>query len=71
MQVEIGVQKQTRPGQWVVLVGGHPSMGSWDVSKALRMSWNEGHVWKASVELPADTMDLQYKVSTLDKIYSC
>lgn len=47
----------------MVLVGGHPALGSWDVANALPMSWSDGHVWKGSVELPADTLDLQYKVS--------
>lgn len=61
IKVEVGVQKETKPGQWVVLVGGHPALGSWDVANALPMSWSDGHVWKGSVELPADTLDLQYK----------
>lgn len=63
-QVEVGVQRETRPGQWVVLVGGHPALGNWDVEKALRMTWTVGHVWKASVDLPADTWDVQYKVGS-------
>lgn len=64
LQVELGVQRETKPGQRVVLVGGHPALGSWDVTKAVSMSWSDGHVWKASIELPADTTDLQYKVSS-------
>jgi hypothetical protein len=61
-QVEVGVQLQTKPGQHVVLVGSHPSMGSWSLDGALPMTWTDGHVWKASIELPADSMDLEYKV---------
>jgi hypothetical protein len=61
-QVEVGVQLQTKPGQNVVLVGSHPSLGSWSLDGALPMTWSEGHVWKASIELPADSMDLEYKV---------
>jgi hypothetical protein len=58
----VGVQLQTKPGQNVVLVGSHPSMGSWSLDGALPMTWTDGHVWKASIEVPADSMDLEYKV---------
>eukprot|EP00878_Enallax_costatus_P007757 GHUV01008120.1.p1 GENE.GHUV01008120.1~~GHUV01008120.1.p1 ORF type:complete len:351 (+),score=112.15 GHUV01008120.1:725-1777(+) len=61
IKVEVGVQRETRPGQWVVLVGGHPALGNWDVSHALPMTWTDGHVWKASIDLPADILDVQYK----------
>lgn len=67
-QVEVGVQRETKPGQRVVLVGGHPALGSWDVAKAVSMSWSNGHVWKASIELPADTTDLHYKVSNHEEV---
>lgn len=56
------MQLQTKPGQNVVLVGSHPSLGSWSVDDALPMTWSDGHVWKASIELPPDSMDLEYKV---------
>lgn len=59
------MQLQTKPGQNVVLVGSHPSLGSWSLDDALPMKWTDGHVWKASIELPADSMDLEYKVSVL------
>ncbi|WIA10132.1 hypothetical protein OEZ85_010339 [Tetradesmus obliquus] len=61
IKVEVGVQLQTKPGQNVVLVGSHPSLGSWSVDDALPMTWSDGHVWKASIELPPDSMDLEYK----------
>ncbi|KAF6265320.1 carbohydrate-binding-like protein [Scenedesmus sp. NREL 46B-D3] len=52
---------QTQPGQSVVLVGSHPSLGDWSLDGALPMAWTDGHVWKASIELPPDSMDLEYK----------
>jgi cation transport regulator ChaB len=61
IKVEVGVQRETKPGQRVVLVGSHPALGNWDVAKAVRMSWGNGHVWKASIDLPADTAELHYK----------
>lgn len=37
----------------VVVVGGHATLGNWDVSKGLKLKWTEGHVWEASLELPS------------------
>jgi hypothetical protein len=34
-------------------VGGHATLGNWDVSKGLKLKWTEGHVWEASLELPS------------------
>lgn len=56
------MQLQTKLGQNVMLVGSHPSMGCWSLESALPMTWTDGHVWKASIELPADSTDLEYKV---------
>lgn len=62
LQLLVAVRRQTKPGQTVVLVGSHPLLGSWSLEAALPLTWTEGHVWRASVELPADVLDLQYKV---------
>jgi hypothetical protein len=70
-QVEVGVQLQTKLGQHVVLVGSHPSLGSWSLDDALPMMWTDGHVWKASIELPPDSMDLEYKVRLLAEVLCC
>lgn len=55
------MQLRTKPGQDVVLVGSHPTLGSWDLDAALPLAWSEGHVWRASVEVPADCAQLEYK----------
>ncbi|KAF8069507.1 puromycin-sensitive aminopeptidase [Scenedesmus sp. PABB004] len=61
VKVEVGVQAQTKFGQRVVLVGDHPALGNWSVDGALPLTWSEGHVWKASLELPADSASIEYK----------
>lgn len=62
LQVDVGVHIPTRPGQNVVLVGSLPSLGSWSVDGALPLKWTEGHVWRASIELPANCSSFEYKV---------
>lgn len=61
LQVELKVECQTKPGQRVVVVGSHPTLGSWDVSKAWKLKWSDGHIWKGVLELPAG-MCIEFKV---------
>ena len=44
------------------VVGGHPSLGDWDVSNAPQMQWNDGNVWTLEVQLPAGS-DIEFKVT--------
>jgi alpha-amylase len=61
--MDVGVKVATQLGQDVVLVGSHPSLGSWSMDGALPLKWTDGHVWRASVELPPDCAEVEYKVS--------
>ena len=51
---------RTSYGQSVKIIGSHPKLGSWDVNKALVLSWTEGDRWVAAVELPAGSV-YEYK----------
>ncbi|KAL3145446.1 2,3-dihydroxyphenylpropionate/2,3-dihydroxicinnamic acid 1,2-dioxygenase, variant 2 [Trebouxia sp. C0009 RCD-2024] len=42
------------------VVGGHPSLGDWDVSNAPQMQWNDGNVWTLEVQLPEGS-DIEFK----------
>ena len=44
------------------VVGGHPSLGDWDVANAPQMQWNDGNVWTLEVQLPEGS-DIEFKVS--------
>lgn len=63
LQVEVRIQTATRPGQDVVLAGSHPALGSWSLDGAARLSWTDGHIWCASLDVPADCK-FEYKVRT-------
>jgi len=43
------------------IVGGHPSLGNWNVDAAPQMSWSEGDVWTLDINVPEGT-DLEFKV---------
>ncbi len=65
VQLDVGVRVATKLGQDVVLVGSHPTMGSWSIDDALPLQWTDGHVWRASIELPPDCAEVEYKVCFL------
>ena len=46
------------------IVGGHPSLGGWNVDAAPAMQWSDGDVWTLDVSLPAGT-GLEFKVNVL------
>jgi hypothetical protein len=43
------------------IVGGHPSLGDWNVDAAPAMQWSDGDVWSLDVSMPAGT-SLEFKV---------
>ena len=39
----------TQPGEDLGVIGSISELGSWDQNRALRMNWNDGNIWKASI----------------------
>jgi hypothetical protein len=62
VKVEVGVHLPTQPGQRVLLSGNHPTLGSWDLGRAWKLRWSEGHIWRGCFELPADIAAIEFKV---------
>ena len=49
------MRRQMAFGEELRLVGSHASMGAWDMTKSLTLTWGEGDVWTSDdVELPVD-----------------
>ena len=48
-------------GEFHKIVGGHPSLGNWDVDAAPEMSWSDGDTWRMDVQLPAN-QQIEFKV---------
>jgi hypothetical protein len=40
-------------GEYLVVIGGCPELGSWIISQAAVMNWSDGDMWNATVEIPA------------------
>jgi hypothetical protein len=40
-------------GEYLKVVGGPPELGAWDAGAAPALTWGEGDVWTATLELPA------------------
>lgn len=50
------------------VVGGHPSLGDWDVSNAPQMQWNDGNIWTLEVQLPEGS-DIEFKVTSKTHVF--
>jgi hypothetical protein len=49
------IRRQITFGEELRLIGSHASMGAWDMTKSLTLTWGEGDLWSsADVELPVD-----------------
>jgi len=51
-------------GQEVVIAGDAQVLGSWSLSKAKKLLWNEGDLWTVTVDLPANS-SIQYKYAIM------
>ena len=68
--VRFSIQYCTRNGQSLVLIGDHPRLGKWRSSQAVRMTWSNGHLWTAEVELPCREMYF-YKYAVVENGNVC
>lgn len=59
--IKFTLQRELDFGQVHALVGSHPALGNWDLGSAPQMTWSEGHVWYAELELPPATT-VEFKV---------
>ncbi|GAX85202.1 hypothetical protein CEUSTIGMA_g12622.t1 [Chlamydomonas eustigma] len=42
----------TQPGQYIVITGSTPELGSWDAKKGLHLCWGPGHRWTGKIQVP-------------------
>ncbi len=52
---------QLNYGEFHKIVGGHPSLGDWNVDAAPQMGWSEGDTWSTDVQIPAG-QQIEFKV---------
>ncbi len=54
MRVRFNVFCHTEWGQEVYVLGTNPELGNWDLSRARKMTYSPGHVWRTEVALHED-----------------
>ncbi|KAE8697710.1 Carbohydrate-binding-like fold, putative isoform 2 [Hibiscus syriacus] len=52
INVKFQLQKECSFGEHFFVVGDHPMLGSWDPEIAVPLTWSEGHVWTAELDIP-------------------
>lgn len=60
VRVRFKLHKQCAFGQQFLVVGDDPNIGLWDPSDGVPLSWSEGHVWTAEVDIPSNKV-INYK----------
>ncbi|KAJ1411321.1 Immunoglobulin-like fold [Sesbania bispinosa] len=60
VRVAFQLQKSCNFGEQFLIVGDDPVLGSWDPSDALPMTWSDGHIWTAELDMPAGK-SIQFK----------
>ncbi|KAF8055666.1 rca [Scenedesmus sp. PABB004] len=53
-------------GEYLKVVGGPAELGAWDAGAAPALTWGEGDVWTATLELPAGEHEFKYVVVRQD-----
>eukprot|EP00919_Chromeraceae_sp_WS-2016_P051403 GHVR01121858.1.p1 GENE.GHVR01121858.1~~GHVR01121858.1.p1 ORF type:complete len:177 (+),score=36.71 GHVR01121858.1:57-587(+) len=59
--VKLSTTYKTNFGENMYIIGSAPCVGGWDPTKAVPMTWSDGHVWKATLKLPSSLNLLEYK----------
>ncbi|GAU13966.1 hypothetical protein TSUD_262930 [Trifolium subterraneum] len=60
VRVEFQLLKDCDFGEQFLIVGDNPMLGSWNPLDALPLTWSDGHIWTAELDMPAGK-SIQYK----------
>ena len=54
MTIRFSIPYRCNFGQHLRVVGGCDTLGNWRVEDSLAMTWSDGDVWSAEMQLPAE-----------------
>lgn len=57
-KITFQIQYDTKIGEDIGLIGSTKEFGSWNQKNALRMHWNEGNIWKTTIDI--SFMEIKY-----------
>ncbi|XP_076939556.1 uncharacterized protein LOC143608394 [Bidens hawaiensis] len=52
VRVQFRLQRECSFGQNFLITGDHPILGSWDPNNAISLTWSDGHIWTADIDIP-------------------
>jgi 4-alpha-glucanotransferase len=67
MKINLSIHYNTTFGQQIYVCGSAKSLGNWDVSKAVELTYLKGGHWSIPLNIPANTNLLEYKYVLVDE----
>ncbi len=61
MEVSFKIHYQTKPGEQLCVCGSGNYLGNWDITKALKLNYQQGGVWTNVIELTKAEKSIEYK----------
>ena len=58
---------QIEPGQQLAIIGNHPALGGWNISRYVPMSNAGGHVWMVTMNTDGISFPIEYKYVVIDE----
>ena len=67
-KITFQIDYDTKMGEEVGLIGSIKELGSWDKNKIIRMYWNDGNIWKTTIDVSfIDISSFEFKFILIDK----
>lgn len=61
MKIHLKIHYHTKPGQCIGVCGSSKQTGNWETSKAFKLDYLHDGFWAGTIDLPANTKELEYK----------
>ena len=68
MKLNLSIHYNTIPGEMICVCGSIKSLGEWDTSKAIRLTYNEGGTWSGDIEIPKNYKSIEYKYALINDL---
>ena len=67
-KITFQIDYNTKMGEELGLIGSIKELGSWDKNKIIRMYWNDGNIWKTTIDVSfMDINSFEFKFILIDK----
>lgn len=66
MKLRLKIHYHTIPGQQLFVTGASDLLGNWNLSRAVKMNYRDGGFWSASIDIPKNMDQVEYKYVRID-----